>query len=457
MCVVKLVAFVWTRVQLPPLPPKKFVIVIKFKERMTMEIFQVLLNILAIIGIIIVAALIIYFLAVLVLSIINKSSGKSEGEANSNFGRPKVLQSNELGDDFTWEDAQKGRWDDSKKEQENKEVVSAEPMEQRSSVLDEDVDSLDAERRKRIEEKRNMSQDFDDFDSIFDDEEEDTKVEEPVEETNEEELNKLIDVINAESVAQFKSESEKSNEVMAEQIEDTTVNVFDDSEIEEVEDVEEEEAVEAEPKSDEEIEREREEIARQKAELEEQRKLLAEERQKFEEYKQEVATIEQQSVSNTGSMYDNWDANALYQRLEVLKERLKVNEKDLKANRKEYKPLEKVKRRLDKDKEKLRRKEAVVARKKVILYGVNNYVDIDEDKAKKLSEDLDLLDALRMSVQHCEDVMKENKDRFPILEKTNKILTLNNQNIKDDIAEIENAIAKLNGENNEVEGENAAE
>ena len=41
----------------------------------------------------------------------------------------------------------------------------------------------------------------------------------------------------------------------------------------------------------------------------------------------------------------------------------------------------------------------------------------------KLSEDLDVLDALRLSVQHCEEVMKENEDRYPILENTYNILT----------------------------------
>ena len=136
----------------------------------------------------------------------------------------------------------------------------------------------------------------------------------------------------------------------------------------------------------------------------------------------------------------------LNDRLEVLRARLKANEKDLKANRKEYNPLARVKKTLEKDKAKLRRREAIVARKKVILYGVNNYVDIDEEKAKKLSEDLDLLDGLRLSVQHCEDVMNANKDRFPILEKTNQILVETNKQIHDDIDEIEKVIASRNVE-----------
>jgi len=139
-------------------------------------------------------------------------------------------------------------------------------------------------------------------------------------------------------------------------------------------------------------------------------------------------------------MFSDLTLEQLNERLDKLQNRLKINEKDLKANKKEFLPLSRVKKTLEKDQEKLRRREAVIARKKVILYGVNNYVDIDEDKAKKLSEDLDLLDGLRLSVQHCEDVMSANKDRYPILEKTNQILVEVNKDLKDDIAEIQNAI-----------------
>ena len=147
--------------------------------------------------------------------------------------------------------------------------------------------------------------------------------------------------------------------------------------------------------------------------------------------------------------YEFFPQDALQARLEKLQERLKFNEKELKANRKEYNPLARVNRSLKRDQEKLRRREAIVARKKVMLYGVNNYVDIDEEKAKKLSEDLDLLDGLRLSVQHCEEVMEQNKDRFPILERTNLILTEQNKHLKEDIAEVKAAIEKLNQDNAE--------
>ena len=101
--------------------------------------------------------------------------------------------------------------------------------------------------------------------------------------------------------------------------------------------------------------------------------------------------------------------------------------------------------------EKLRRKEAKVAKQKVMLYGVNNFVDIDEEKAKELNEELDLLEGLRLSVKHCEDVMNANKDRFPILEQTNKILTNAVQEIKSDIADVKAKIDMFNAESAEAD------
>lgn len=136
-------------------------------------------------------------------------------------------------------------------------------------------------------------------------------------------------------------------------------------------------------------------------------------------------------------------------RIEVLKARLKVNEKELKANKKEFVPLRRVRKNLDSDKKKLRRREALVAKQKVMLYGVNNITAINEEKAKKLAQDLDLLDGLKVSVQHCEEVMEANKERYPILETTYRILTTVSQDLKDDIAECEANIKKLKGTNDD--------
>ena len=78
-----------------------------------------------------------------------------------------------------------------------------------------------------------------------------------------------------------------------------------------------------------------------------------------------------------------------------------------------------------------------------MLYGVNNYVDIDEEKANKLTQELDLLEGLRLSVQHCEEVMQKNKDRYPILERANAFLNKSHNELKTDIADLEEKIKLL--------------
>ena len=123
-------------------------------------------------------------------------------------------------------------------------------------------------------------------------------------------------------------------------------------------------------------------------------------------------------------------------------EKLKLNEKELRQCKKDYLPLRKVKKTLENDEKKLRRKEALVAKQKVVLYGVNNYADIDEEKAKKLAEDLDLLDGLKLSVQHCEEVISKNEERYPLLEKIYNLLSTQNEEIKTNINDIKEALEK---------------
>jgi len=148
----------------------------------------------------------------------------------------------------------------------------------------------------------------------------------------------------------------------------------------------------------------------------------------------------QVNASNEETLLSEDEYLALIERLTL---RLKANEKELKAVKREYLPLARVKKSLDNDKRKLRRKEATVAKQKVMLYGVNNYVDIDEEKAKQLAEDLDLLDGLKLSVEHCESVMEQNKERFPLLENTYRILKESNEALKKDIQELTEQIEKV--------------
>lgn len=131
------------------------------------------------------------------------------------------------------------------------------------------------------------------------------------------------------------------------------------------------------------------------------------------------------------------------EKLAQLEEKLKQNEKELRVSKKEFIPLRRVYNTLKNDEVKLRRREAIVAKQKVMLYGVNNIAEIDEEKAKKLSEDLDLLDGLRLSVQHCKEVMEANKDRYPILERNYTILKDANTELKEQIEEVNKMLAKF--------------
>ncbi len=134
-------------------------------------------------------------------------------------------------------------------------------------------------------------------------------------------------------------------------------------------------------------------------------------------------------------------------RLAVLEERLKNARREFRINQKEYRPLKKMMNELEKNQTKLRRREALVAKQKVALYGVNNYVDIDKEKAQKLADELELLDGLRLSVQHCEEVINANKDRYPILEHTNNILEDQIANIEADIESTKLTLEKLREKN----------
>ena len=231
--------------------------------------------------------------------------------------------------------------------------------------------------------------------------------------------------------------AEKPDNVVKEEVKEELVDDQDKIKIEEANHLLEEEI----QKLREELEKERAEMAQIRIESIRQSTELANAKSKLEE---ELRIAKENQYKGEEITPNMLSIEEYQQRLEILHERLKANDKQLRLNKRELNPLERVKKTLDRDKQKLRRKEALVAKQKVMLYGVNNFTDIDEDKAKKLSEDLDLLDGLRMSVQHCEEVMEANKDRYPILDQTNNILTSTRQDILKDIKEIEEALAKLN-------------
>ena len=153
--------------------------------------------------------------------------------------------------------------------------------------------------------------------------------------------------------------------------------------------------------------------------------------------------------AGTNALATNFTLEEPEARLAEEQEKLKNNEKELRKCKKEFIPLRRVKNTLESDEKKLRRKEALVAKQKVVLYGVNNYADIDNEKAQKLAEDLDLLDGLKLSVQHCQEVMDKNQERYPLLEQIFTLLSSQNEIIKDDIKKLQDAIAQLKGETTE--------
>ncbi len=258
--------------------------------------------------------------------------------------------------------------------------------------------------------------------------EEETAETEEVEEEEEDDTAEFIRQRRAELMERLArmQEEQEAEEEEEEEIEEDSVNLEEET-AEETEETTEEETAETE-----EVE-----------EAEEEEEVVAE----------EIAPVEIPVVATTNAIdpLAGLTREELEARLASEQEKLKENEKDLRSCKKEFIPLRRVKKTLEKDENKLRRKEALVAKQKVVLYGVNNYADIDEEKAKKLAEDLDLLDGLKLSVQHCQEVMSKNEERYPLLEKIFTLLTAQNEEIKGDIKELQDALAKLDEQPTDAE------
>ena len=268
-------------------------------------------------------------------------------------------------------------------------------------------------------------------------------------ETAQEENNEEIDALHAKIAELEKALAEKESANLTEEITTETAQeteeVEETSEVEEVvEEVQEVEEV-AEEANNEEIDALNAKIAELQAQIETEKAKAEEMNARAEEALNAKAELEKALAEkeNTDVAEEiTAEKLALYEeKLAELLERQKQNDKDLRINKKEYLPLARIEKTLESDKDKLRRKEAIVAKRKIVLFGVNNYV-ADPEKEKKLAEDLDMLEGLRLSVQHCEEVMNNNKDRYPVLKRTNDILTRNAAEIQNDIDEVQAKIAK---------------
>lgn len=154
-----------------------------------------------------------------------------------------------------------------------------------------------------------------------------------------------------------------------------------------------------------------------------------------------IKTVEKEPIKSTPTPI--FEKAYYEQKLVELDNELKEAEKELRVNKSEYIPLTRIHKAYARDSEKLRKKEIQVAKQKVALYGVNSK-NIDPAKKAKLDENLASLSELKDSVEHCEEVIRKNKDRYPVLEKNNKLLNKQIDRINDDIKTCEKAISYYN-------------
>ena len=372
---------------------------------------SLILDVFIILGIVVAGALVVYFLWEAVTSVIarNKKNGpaeklnldvldQKENPAVSNF----QLDAEPV------------------KEEVKEEVI--EPVETVEEAVLEDVDSAKAEEEK-AEMEAEMSE----------------------EERENAERRAYLEARRQELLKRMQAEMEEEPAEENEEVEEETTETVEETQESEAEGIVVEESTE------------------NVDALADERKALAAEKERyetmvkeFEEAKRALAAQEPKSVVETvvvNNKLAGLSLEELKDKLANAEDRLKSTEKEFKQCKKEYIPLRKVWTTHENDEKKLRRKEALVARQKVLLYGVNNYADIDEEKAKKLAEDLDLLDGLKLSVQHCEEVMKNNEERYPLLEKMYNVLKLRDEELKNDIESYRAEIARLEKEQTQLNSE----
>lgn len=392
------------------------------------------LSVLGVIGIVAVASFVIVFLCDLFISIIDGTNGiffkrnKNKDLSGEHVSRPKLLKEPE-----------------EYKEVEYKPVVKAEekPVEVKKEVVEADIDLDEARREEELIRREEQTRKT------------------LVEERRKEVITEVQpQVVRAEiDEADFEKAIKQVSLETKNELASTTVKL-DEKKVDEKELDAEAELISQENKILEEKTKEQERIIAEKTSKQQEleQKIIALER-KIKTYETTIEEFESNPQNKKFEIREvkvaQLPKEEIEERLEILRARLKDTEKELSANKKEFIPLRRVNKTLDSDKKKLRRREAIVAKQKVVLYGVNNYVDIDEEKAKKLSEELDLLEGLRLSVQHCEEVMQKNQDRYPILERANAFLTRNRNSLKQDIERLENQLkAYETDDDDENEGEN---
>ncbi len=328
----------------------------------------------------------------------------------------------------------------------------------------------DANNDVKVENKTNNNVFIADYQLDAPKQEEPVLDEAKIEEVDEEKATEEQEALQAEAIDEERQNEERRAYLEARRQElikrmqeaaETESEEETEDEEEEVEESTEETAEVAETESEEEAEPEAEEKTEEVDALAEERAALNAEKERYEAMVEELAAakkalLEQQAqiapvgVETIVTNENPLSLEELKARLEATEERLKSTEKEFKQCKKEYIPLKKVWKAYEKDEKKLRRKEAIVAKQKVLLYGVNNFSDIDPEKAQALAEEIELLDKLKLSVQHCEEVMRNNEDRYPLLEKMYDVLKQRNDELKNDIAVLRSEIERIEaGQDNE--------
>ena len=396
------------------------------------SINSLILDVFIIFAVVLAGSLIVYFLFEMVNAIVNKS------------GKPKD------DDRLIFDEKEKKAFEDGivssfNLDEENTEEVAVEVEEEKPMPVFNENDILEVDEDRAEAEKAEMEA------AKAREERENAERRAYLEARRQEILRRMQETSNEEA-----KEEESSAQETAE-----TENVEEET-------VEEEELPAVEPIADavaeEEVEQIQEPVQEEPNHLEEERKALEEEKQRYQTMVMELeqakkALAEQTKEPEVKTVVVNKKLAGLSieeqsKKLAKTEARLAATEKEYKQCRKEFIPLQRVWTTHERDEKKLRRKEALVAKQKVLLYGVNNYADIDEDKAKKLSEDLDLLDGLKLSVQHCEEVMKNNQERYPLLEKMYYVLKARNEDLKNDVESLTAEIARLEKEQEETNSEN---
>ena len=416
------------------------------------EVFSAVLNVLAIIGLIAVAAFIIVFLADLLISIIDGKNGIFFKRSKKEKSDVKEL---EMGDEL----APKQIAQEVKEEPEelkgdvNMELAESERLallDQKNTANVEHEELRD--RVSALEEKVNDKEDEDDEKELTD-EELDRMYAQLIADINKEDDEKEENEDEFDLNEEFEEDKEEPEEVEEPVTEETT----EETPVEEVvEEPAKEEEVEESP-----VEPEEDKVSTLEQQIEELKKMLETQSQEKDDLSKQLEQSNQEKENLAKELenrpevvavesIDGISMEELLNQKAELEERLKNANKELKANKKEYIPLARIKKTLEGDEAKLRRREAIVAKKKIMLFGVTNYV-VDPEKEKELSEDLDQLEALRLSVEHCQEVMTENKDRYPLLENTNKILKTTVEQIKNDLDVVNQKIAALQAK----DGDNA--